>query len=67
MQHTDLVYNFVLMPLVCFGGFSVMLAFVVMLPGVGNLLAALWTLLTADWFFQKRKGTDPLTPEEQNA
>lgn len=60
MQHTDLLYNFVLMPLVCLGGFSVMLAFVVLLPGVGNALAGLWTILMGDWAFQKRKGTAPI-------
>lgn len=65
MQHTDFLYNAVLMPLVCFGGFSVMLAFVVLLPGVGNLLAVLWTLFLGDWAFQKRKGIDPMTPEPE--
>jgi hypothetical protein len=50
------LYNFVLLPLVCFGGFSVMLCFVVLLPGVGNALAGLFTVLTGDWFMQKRKG-----------
>lgn len=60
MQHTDLAYNLILMPLVCFGGFSVMLAFVLLLPGVGNVLAGLWTILFADWFYQTRKGENPL-------
>ena len=55
MQHTDLAYNMVLLPLVCFGGFSVMLCFVVLLPGVGNALAVGFAFVTGDWFLQKRK------------
>lgn len=53
------LYNFVLLPLVTFGGVSVMLCFVVLLPGVGNALAGLFTVLTGDWFMAKRKGSSP--------
>lgn len=56
MQHTDVAYNLILMPLVCFGGGSVMLAFVLLLPGVGNFLAALWPIVTLDWLRQNRNG-----------
>lgn len=56
MNSQSFVYQFVLLPLVCFGGFSVMLAFVGLLPGMGNVLAALYTFLTLDWAWQKRKG-----------
>lgn len=56
MHSGSFLYQFVLLPLVVFGGVSVMLAFVVLLPGVGNALAAIWSLVTADWFLQKRKG-----------
>jgi hypothetical protein len=55
MQHTDPMYNLILMPLVCFGGGSVMLAFVLLLPGVGTFLGAMWPILTLDWLFQKKK------------
>jgi hypothetical protein len=57
MQHTDFAYNFILMPLVCFGGGSVMLAFVLLLPGVGQALAALWPILTLDWLRQQRSNS----------
>lgn len=67
MQHTSFLYNAVLMPLVCFGGFSVMLAFVVLLPGVGNALAGLWTFFVADWAWQKRNGTHPMLEEGEEA
>lgn len=56
MNSESFAYNFILIPLVCFGGFSVMLAFVVMLPGVGNILAGLYTILTLDWLNERRKG-----------
>lgn len=56
MQHTDPMYNLILMPLVCFGGFSVMLAFVVLLPGVGQGLSVLWPIFTLDWLYQQKKG-----------
>ena len=60
MHSESFVYNFVLLPLVCFGGFSVMLAFVVMLPGVGNFLAGLCTIFTADWLYRFRRGDSPM-------
>ncbi len=56
MHSGSFMYNFVLLPLVCFGGFSVMLAFVLLLPGVGNALAGIWTLVVGDWALQKRAG-----------
>lgn len=49
------LYNFVLVPLSIFGTFSVCLAFVVLLPGVGQALAAIWTVVTGDWLYQNRK------------
>jgi hypothetical protein len=49
------LYNFVLIPLSIFGTTSVCLAFALLLPGVGNALAAIWTLVTADWLWQRRK------------
>lgn len=65
MQHTDFLYNAVLMPLVCFGGGSVMLAFVLLLPGVGNLLAGLWSILMTDAMIQKRGGGNSLPVDGQ--
>jgi hypothetical protein len=56
MHSQSLLYQFVLLPLVTFGGFSVMLCFVFLLPGVGNALAAIYTLVTMDWLNQKRLG-----------
>ena len=52
------LYNFVLVPLSIFGTFSVCLAFAFLLPGVGQALAALWTILTADYLYQNRKAKD---------
>jgi hypothetical protein len=49
------MYNMVLLPLVCFGGFSVMLCFVLLLPGVGQGLAALWVAVFGDVLYTKRK------------
>lgn len=56
MNSDSFMYNFVLLPLVCFGGFSVMLAFVILLPGVGNFLAAVWTFVMGDVAMQSRSG-----------
>ncbi len=56
MTSDSMLYNLMLLPLVCFGAASVMMAFVVMLPGVGQALAALWTVFVGDHFFQKMKG-----------
>ena len=55
MHSGSFMYNFVLVPLSIFGTFSVCLAFVFLLPGVGNALAAIWTLVVGDWLLQKRK------------
>lgn len=67
MHSGSFMYNFVLLPLVCFGGFSVMLAFVFLLPGVGNFLAAVWTFMFGDYIWHKRQGdsqwTDPALKE----
>ncbi len=38
-----------------FGTVSVCLAFALLLPGVGQALAAIWTLVTLDWFYQRRQ------------
>lgn len=37
-----------------FGTASVCLAFALLLPGVGQALAAIWTFVTLDWFYQRR-------------
>jgi uncharacterized protein involved in cysteine biosynthesis len=57
-------YNFILLPLVCFGGFSVMLAFVVLLPGVGNFLAAVWTFMVGDFLYRKRTGDSQIAESD---
>jgi hypothetical protein len=49
------LYQFVLVPMGLFGTFSVCLAFVLLLPGVGQALAALWTVFTLDHLWQKRQ------------
>ncbi len=54
MNSSSVMYNMVLLPLVMFGGFSVMLCFVLLLPGVGQGLAAVWTLVVGDLLNQKR-------------
>ena len=56
MNSDSFLYNFLLLPLVCFGGISVMLAFVVLLPGVGNFLAAVWTFVMGDVAYRQRLG-----------
>jgi hypothetical protein len=55
MNSTSVMYNMVLVPLVCFGGFSVMLCFVLLLPGVGQGLAALWVAVFGDIVYNKVK------------
>ncbi len=57
MNSESFLYQFVLLPLVTFGGFSVMLCFVFLLPGVGNLLAVLYPIMTLDFLNQKRQGS----------
>jgi uncharacterized protein involved in cysteine biosynthesis len=57
MNSESFLYQFVLLPLVTLGGFSVMLCFVFLLPGVGNLLAALYSIMTLDFLNQKRQGS----------
>ena len=49
------LYQFVLVPLSLFGTFSVCLAFVLLLPGVGQALVAIWTVVIGDYLFQKRQ------------
>jgi hypothetical protein len=65
MHSESFVYNFVLLPLVCFGGFSVMLAFVLLLPGVGNFLAVVFTFIAGDWAYRMRLGDSQLADEEK--
>ena len=55
MNSTSIMYNMVLLPLVCFGGFSVMLCFVLLLPGVGQGLAVIWVAVFGDVLYTKRK------------
>ncbi len=56
MHSGSMMYNFVLLPLVCIGGGGIMLCFVVLLPGVGNWLAAVWGAVFGDVMLQARKG-----------
>lgn len=65
MHSGSFLYNFVLLPLVMFGGFSVMLAFVVLLPGVGNFLAVVWTFVTGEWLLKKRQGQEILVSHDE--
>ena len=37
-----------------FGTTSVCIAFALLLPGVGQALAAIWVFVTADLFYQRR-------------
>lgn len=54
MHSGSFLYQYVLVPLSLFGTFSVCLAFVLLLPGVGNALVAIWALVFGDWFYQRR-------------
>ena len=38
-----------------FGTVSVCIAFVLLLPGVGQALVAIWGMVTADWFWQRKQ------------
>jgi hypothetical protein len=55
MHSESFLYQFVLVPLGIFGTASVCLAFAFLLPGVGNALAAIWTFVTLDWFYQRHQ------------
>lgn len=66
MHSGSFLYNFVLLPLVMFGGFSVMLAFVALLPGVGNFLAVVWTFVTGEWLVRKRQGAELLVADDES-
>jgi hypothetical protein len=55
MYSGSFLYQYVLVPLSIFGTVSVCLAFVLLLPGVGNALAVIWTLVTGDFLYQQRK------------
>ena len=57
------MYNFVLLPLVCMGGFGIMLCFVGLLPGVGNWLVAVFGATFADQKVVGRKGESIWTEE----
>ncbi len=63
MNSSSMMYNMVLLPLVCFGGFSVMLCFVLLLPGVGQGLAALWTAVMGDRLYEARKAKKQGLPQ----
>lgn len=65
MHSGSFLYNFVLIPLVIFGGFSVMLAFVALLPGVGNFLAVVWAFVTGEWLLKKRQGEELLVSDDE--
>ncbi len=64
MNSDSFLYNFLLLPLVCFGGASVMLAFVVLLPGVGNFLAAVWTFVMGDVAYRQRLNESVVEPDD---
>jgi hypothetical protein len=51
-----MLYNFVLLPLVMIGGGGIMLCFVVLLPGVGNWLVAVFGAVMGDKALQARRG-----------
>ncbi|MEN9786988.1 MAG: hypothetical protein RLZZ299_2252 [Pseudomonadota bacterium] len=55
MHSESFLYNATLVPLAIFGTTSVCLAFVLLLPGVGQALVAIWGAVTADWFWQRRQ------------
>ncbi|MFZ5478435.1 MAG: hypothetical protein ACOZNI_16825 [Myxococcota bacterium] len=63
MYSGSFLYQYVLVPLAIFGTTSVCLAFVLLLPGVGNALAVIWTLVTGDWLYQRRKAAREGTPQ----
>lgn len=52
MEPTWIILNVLL----CIGLFSVALAFVVLLPGVGQLLAALWSTVMGEQLVAKSRG-----------
>lgn len=56
MHSGSFVYQYVLVPLGLFGTLSVCIAFVLLLPGVGQALAAIWTITVGEWFYKNRKG-----------
>jgi hypothetical protein len=58
------MYQFLLLPLVCLGGFGIMLCFVGLLPGVGNWLVAVFGATLGDGMMQKRKGGSVWAEEE---
>ena len=55
MHSGSALYQFMLL-FVCFGGGSVMLAFVLLLPGVGNWLVAVFALTQTDKLMLRKKG-----------
>ncbi|GDX83103.1 hypothetical protein LBMAG42_49140 [Deltaproteobacteria bacterium] len=55
MHSGSLLYNLMLV-FVCFGGLSVMIAFVFLLPAVGNWLVAVFSAVMADKMMLSRKG-----------
>lgn len=57
-MHSGSALYQLLLVLVSFGGFSVMLCFVLLLPGVGNWLAAVFTATFAEEQLLKRKNED---------
>ena len=48
-----------------FGTVSVCIAFVLLLPGVGQALVAIWGMVTADWLWQRKQAQK--TEVEANA
>lgn len=54
MHSGSAMYQLMLL-LVCFGGLSVMIAFVLLLPAVGNWLAGVFSLVMVDKIRQNRK------------
>jgi hypothetical protein len=49
-----------------FGTVSVCIAFVLLLPGVGQALVAIWSMVTADWIWQRRQEQKARSASESN-
>ena len=56
MHSGSFMYQFMLLPLICVGGFGIWLCFGAMLPGVGNWLVAVFHVVLGDKALQARKG-----------
>ncbi len=50
-----------------FGTVSVCIAFVLLLPGVGQALVAIWAAVTGDWLWQRRQERKAVEKDESAA